>query len=92
MAETLDRHDGAGLQGVAAPALTHQSVRRPELEIPIDYFAIVARRIDVEARMRVSPFEKRDRAGQSDRAIRIVFGTKSMMCIGRCPDQNAECH
>src|SRR5262249_42509570 len=69
----------SGLDGVYPPAESDQSIRRSELETPIDHIAIRLFHIDVDPCMWVGELNLRHGSVYFHWLVHIEFGSESMM-------------
>ena len=78
--KALDNHLMALAQRVPVPAISHQPVRRPELEVPQLKLPRLVLPLDINPGMGVRPFEFLDYAGDRDRPIAVACSAANEWC------------
>src|SRR5262249_22307600 len=78
-ARAIDDNHVSGLQGIPAPAVSHQYVRTSELTRPMNHFAGRVFNVEVDPRMRIDPIQPGNGAFELDRFRAVELRGKRVM-------------
>ena len=65
------------------PPVPAERVEAGQLEVPVRHLAARVLDVDIEAGVRIRPFDLRHRAGQRDRFVLVVLRREAVMCADR---------